>query len=200
MKFEDFWPEDIRWIRKAFIADWKKWTEKDMATAGSRPPDEDRALIMSPRFYVARDGQLLDSASGIEGWKSHIAPTLGRVVAAVAPSLQFDGPWTVTQACPDHNGAKGYKNKYRMTVTDGFARALWGKEGTPDSLALTGKIQPDGSVTLVGKGLTGDAKYNLGGGPAGAAYTYSFPAQFTADKGLGTRTIGRPCTFTFTRD
>jgi hypothetical protein len=72
------WPEDLRWMREAFVADWRTWTARDQV-AGQRPTAEG-ALSLSPRFYVGRDGRLLEAALGKAGWQHSIQPLLNRLL------------------------------------------------------------------------------------------------------------------------
>jgi hypothetical protein len=118
---------------------------------------------------------------------------------APAAATQFDGLWSVHQVCPDMKRAKGYTDDYSMVVKNGFARAQWGIDGTANSWSVTGQIQPDGSATLVVNGLTGPDTYNVNDVKSGTPFGYTFPANFTATRGSGSRTIIRPCTFTFTK-
>jgi hypothetical protein len=74
------WPDDIRWIREAFLKDWRKWTAHDQATAGYNPPYGEMALTASPRFYVAQDGQILETAPTKYGWDHYIGPLLTKLL------------------------------------------------------------------------------------------------------------------------
>lgn len=76
----DVWPDDIRWIRDQFVQDWRKWTVKDQSTWGWTPAHVDAALMSSPRFYVAQDGRLLETAPSQYGWKHYIAPLLAKLL------------------------------------------------------------------------------------------------------------------------
>ena len=74
------WPDDIRWMREAFLKDWQRWAAKDQAIAGRAASYGELALTTSPRFFVAKDGQLLESAPAAVGWQSYIAPPLKKLV------------------------------------------------------------------------------------------------------------------------
>jgi hypothetical protein len=76
------WPDDIRWIREQFVKDWRKWTAKDQSTIGWTPPYVDSALCASPRFFVAKAGQLLETAPSKDGWTHYIAPLLTKLLGA----------------------------------------------------------------------------------------------------------------------
>ena len=76
----DTWPQDIRWIREAFLKDWRKWTAHDQSTVGWTPSHPDFALTASPRFFVARDGELLGTAAALAGWDHYVAPLLAKIV------------------------------------------------------------------------------------------------------------------------
>jgi hypothetical protein len=74
------WPNDIRWIREAFLKDWRKWTAKDQATAGWTPAYGESALTASPRFFVAQDDKLLETAPTKYGWDQYIGPLLSKML------------------------------------------------------------------------------------------------------------------------
>jgi hypothetical protein len=122
--------------------------------------------------------------------------------AAAQPSndmRRFDGTWDVSLVCPASADGQGYHFVFPATVTDGH---LHGQHGTPhqaDSLTYEGMIQPDGSATISANGLTGDVRYNVGGGPQGMPYGYHVTAQFEATHGHGKRTDLRPCDVDFVR-
>jgi hypothetical protein len=81
LRVEEFWPSEFRWVREQFLANWRKWTDKDQASYGSRPATTDGALQLSPRFFVTRETALVETAAGIGGWKSYIAPTLDKMTS-----------------------------------------------------------------------------------------------------------------------
>jgi hypothetical protein len=58
------------------LKDWRKWTAKDQSTAGYTPAYAEAALTASPRFFVAKEGQLLETAPTQYGWKHYIQPLL----------------------------------------------------------------------------------------------------------------------------
>src|ERR1700743_2159334 len=78
-------------------------------------------------------------------------------------TTEFDGTWNALISCPPFKIGGAYSHKFGMTVKNGFAHGGWGVEGQKDSIAFTGQIKPDGTVTMVAKGLTGDTKANIGG-------------------------------------
>ena len=127
-----------------------------------------------------------------------IASAMAQAPAA-GGAAQFDGLWKVHQVCSDVGHTKGYTHDYGMVVKNGFARAQWGTDGTNDSWSVSGQIQPDGTATMVVNGITGAEDYAAGNVRSGTPFGYTFPANFTATRGLGNRTIQRPCTFTFTK-
>jgi hypothetical protein len=128
---------------------------------------------------------------------SLIAGAMAQTPAAGAG--QYDGLWNVHHDCPDDQHAKGFRIDYSMVVKNGFARAQWGTDGTANSWSISGQIQPDGTATMVVNGLTGPENYVPGNLKVGTPFGYTFPANFTATRGLGNRTIQRTCTFTFTK-
>jgi hypothetical protein len=80
LRYPETWPDELRWIRDAFVKDWRKWTAKDQSTAGWTPSHADFALSASPRFFVAKEGQLLDTAPSQYGWQHYIQPLLTQLL------------------------------------------------------------------------------------------------------------------------
>jgi hypothetical protein len=122
---------------------------------------------------------------------------LPQAASAAGP---FDGVWSVKQDCgntPD--GARGYKYAFDAIVKDGNLEGQYGTRGTPASETLTGKIEADGSGTLMAMGLTNVPETTIGFVKPGTHFAFPVTVHFEATKGTGIRTIGRPCQFSFTR-
>jgi hypothetical protein len=79
LEYKEVWPRDLLWLRSQFIDEWRKWTVKDQASYGATPATDADALRFSPRFFVAQDQKLIETAAGIGGWKAYIDPALSRV-------------------------------------------------------------------------------------------------------------------------
>ncbi len=123
-----------------------------------------------------------------------------RTDAAVASrAAPFDGVWAVAIDCPAHGRAAGYVLKFSGHVKDGVLLAQHGVEGRPNSLTLTGKIQPDGNATIAARGMTGDPRHTLNNETAGTPYGYRATARFEGSRGSGSKTEIRPCSLIFTR-
>lgn len=84
LEFKATWPSDLLWLRAQFIDDWRKWTAKDQRSYGGTPATDSEALRFSPRFFVAHNEKLVETAAGIGGWRDHIAPTLRSLTGAAA--------------------------------------------------------------------------------------------------------------------
>jgi hypothetical protein len=113
-----------------------------------------------------------------------------------APTRRFDGNWLATISCPDSGPAKGYMMQIAAQVKDGNFHGQHGIEGKPDSLALNGNIQLDGSVELYALGLTGDPRFTPGKVAPGSPIAYHIQAKFDGSSGAGSRKEQRQCTFT----
>ena len=113
-----------------------------------------------------------------------------------APTRRFDGNWLATISCPDSGPAKGYMVQLAAQVKDGNFHGRHGIDGKPDSLALDGSIQIDGSVELYAQGLTGDPRFTAGKVAQGSPIAYHIQAKFEGSSGSGSRTEQRQCTFT----
>ncbi len=109
----------------------------------------------------------------------------------------FDGDWNVTLTCPKGaDGASGYRYQFPVEIQQ---NVLHGEHGERDSrgwLALDGKLEPDGSATLVAQGLTASSPH----ANTQAPYSYEVSAQFDATSGSGSRTTSRKCDFVFVKE
>jgi hypothetical protein len=112
---------------------------------------------------------------------------------------RFDGVWNVTVQCPAHGSAAAYTKRLLAQVKDGALTARQGEVGQPNSLALSGKIQPDGKASFDARGMVGDSRKAVGGLNQGAAYAYRVDAVFEDGRGTGNRTDDRPCSLTFVK-
>ncbi len=127
-------------------------------------------------------------------------------LAAVSQSARardltrFDGAWNVTVQCPAHAGAAAYTKRLLAQVKDGTLTAQQGAVGQPNSLTLSGQIQPDGKAAIDARGMVGDPKNAVNRLGQGAAYAYRVDALFEGTRGAGNRTDdARPCSLTFVK-
>ena len=121
---------------------------------------------------------------------------------ARAPDLaRFDGAWNVTVQCPAHGTASGYTRRLLAQVKDGALAAQLGDVGQPNSLTLSGKIQPDGKASIDARGMVGDPGNAVNRLSQGATYAYRVDAVFEGARGVGNRTddAARPCSLTFVK-
>src|SRR6185295_19409065 len=98
-----------------------------------------------------------------------------RLASAASPArtldaARFDGSWNVTIECPPHQGAAGYSMQFLAEVKDGVLAGQFGSLGQPNSLTLSGKIQPDGKASVDARGMTGDPKFTLNRASPGLPY------------------------------
>ncbi len=113
---------------------------------------------------------------------------------------KFDGTWSVTLTCqtgPD--GAYSYTFHFPATVVDGVLHGERGNKGRGGWFTLDGKIEPDGSSTLIGQGLTSAPGYTVGHMDPLTPYEYNVSAHFDAASGTGSRTTTRQCDFVFVK-
>jgi hypothetical protein len=119
-----------------------------------------------------------------------------------ADSSQFDGTWKVTLTCPSYtesSGAQGYIFEFDAHVKDGMLAGQFEVEGRPNSVKITGHIQPNGSATLHAAGWTGDPNYAVKHPPKGTIYEYDIKAQFNSSQGVGSRLQTRKCDLVFNK-
>jgi Caspase domain len=122
-------------------------------------------------------------------------------LAARPPALnpaRFDGTWNVTVQCPPHKDGAGYSMRFLVQIKDGVLAGQHGVAGQPGSLALSGKIEPDGNAHINARGVTADPKFTLNRLSPGSAYSYRVvDARFETSRGSGKRVEPRPCNLTF---
>jgi hypothetical protein len=118
-------------------------------------------------------------------------------VEEVFSPTRFDGIWNVTVHCPAYGGASGYTLRFPAQVKDAVLAGQFGTPGQPGSLALAGRIEPDGNASIDARGMTGDAKYAANQVGKGANYSYRVEARFDGTRGGGDRTETRPCSLSF---
>jgi adenylate cyclase len=155
---------------------------------------------INPAFLIAGGAAVAALAAlALVLWRD--APETAASVQPQARPSPFDGSWRVTVDCPEEpGGAKGFTLKFVSQVKDAVLHGQSGVEGTPGSMTLSGKVQPDGAAWLTASGLSGKQAYNLGGVPPGTKYRYNVTARFERSKGMGKRDQGRDCTFDFARE
>ena len=131
-------------------------------------------------------------------------PPVAPQVASLPPPTQqrsvnaFDGTWATTQKCPDVGKVKGYDWNYKVVVKDGKLEGGYAAK-TGGRLALSGKINPDGSAYLEAEGTVGSAAYAVGKAKAGSDVKYYIDAKFSGSRGTGFRLTTRKCDFTFAK-
>lgn len=134
-----------------------------------------------------------------------VPPASRSGAASPAPAIaqganRFDGTWTATIQCQgDATGARGYTMAASGRVNDGAMHLSRGSLGEPNSLAMTGRIAPDGSATLQATGKVGNSIYATNGASSGTPFAYVVSARFDGARGSGQRLGSRACDITFAR-
>ena len=123
--------------------------------------------------------------------KSRIA-ALAKSADDVMRSTAFDGTWIAKETCESRPPfAEGFY-QYALRIKDGILHAAFGDEGRPGSTVYDGKIEADGSASIVVKGAIGenDPLHRAAGSP----YQYKIVLALKDSSGAGVRTeSGRPC-------
>lgn len=160
------------------------------------------SIKVNARLIAPRTGAVFAVASvtvPVDKTVESLLPKERRAMSSSAAN-QFDGPWEVAVVCPPHtDGALAYTYQFKAMVKDSVLHGQYGAEGTPGSLTLRGRIEPDGSATIFAKGLIGDPKYAVDRAPKSSPYSYHVNASFAGAHGSGTRVEARACTLTFDR-
>lgn len=107
-------------------------------------------------------------------------------------SNAFDGIWIGKETCESRPPFTESYYQYALRIKDGVLHAAFGEEGKPGSTVYDGKIEADGSASILVKGLFGenDALRR----PAGSSYQYKIALALKTSSGAGVRTeTSRPC-------
>jgi len=118
---------------------------------------------------------------------SAVLLVLSNGVLVQAETSQFDGTWKVTLTCEPTATGLGYTYKFGANVKDGMLLGHYGEENQPNSLKITGQIEPDGSSMLQATGEVGNTAYAGKAAVTGRAYNYVIKAQFKGSQGTGSR-------------
>ena len=125
---------------------------------------------------------------------------LGAIPASHAAGT-FDGNWNVTLSCPKGAvGTSGYRYQFPAEIQE---NVLHGEHGDRDAggwLTLDGKLEPDGSATLVAQGVTAPSSRAMSRANSKTPYSYEVSAQFDATSGSGSRTTARKCDLVFVKE
>ncbi|MBB2930474.1 hypothetical protein [Paraburkholderia silvatlantica] len=109
----------------------------------------------------------------------------------------FDGDWNVTLTCPKGaDGTSGYRYRFPAEIQQNILHGEHGERDAGGWLTLDGKLEPDGSATLVAQGLSASSLH----ANTRSTYSYEVSAQFDATSGSGLRTTARKCDFVFVRE
>ena len=110
----------------------------------------------------------------------------------------FDGDWNVTLTCPKvAGGASGYRYQFPAEIQENVLHGEHGVRNAAGWLTLDGKLEPDGSGTLIAQGLTSSPQ---GRADRNTPYRYDVSAQFDATTGSGSRTTMRKCDVVFIKE
>ena len=115
---------------------------------------------------------------------------------------RYDGTYTTHLACVAHGDTPAYQWEFPSEVKDNVFHGQHGEEGGPGYLVIDGKINDDGTAKLEAKGTVTHNNAHGIFAMKGNNYSYNIKAQFTGDKGTGSRDegagiLGRACTFEF---
>jgi hypothetical protein len=126
-----------------------------------------------------------------------------RLAALTVPEpdkLRFDGSWTGMLVCASTGaGLKSWSYALNGKVTNAVFRAERGQIGKPGSETFIGTIEPDGTATIIQKGLTGDSRKDPYRRVAGTEYGNRYFMKFVGTRGSGTRSDRPDCNVTLTK-
>jgi hypothetical protein len=133
-------------------------------------------------------------------WRAFfIASGLVLLPFASSHASSFDGAWSVLQVCDSpEEGGRRYTWRYDATVKHGHLVGQYRLEGQRPSLTLEGKVEADGSATLIAKGLSASSDNDVASSSPQGRISFRVTAKFEGT--LGTGRVGvRGCKFTFTK-
>jgi caspase domain-containing protein len=139
---------------------------------------------------------------------NHAAQAHDRVADLGAPTAQpsrtrsvgpFDGTWVTQVDCPKAGPAGAFSILVDADVKDGVYHAEKGKKGTAGWFSLDGRVESDGAVELVARGIVNSSFLAAGNVPVGSEYGYRVAGRLVGSKGVGERVGGRSCKVTFSK-
>ena len=162
-------------------------------------------LLSRPTFglgsSIAAAQTTFSNLMRIRMWRAFlIASGLVLLPFASSHASSFDGAWSVLQVCdsPEEEGGRRYTWRYDATVKHGHLVGQYRLKGQRPSLTLEGKVEPDGSATLIAEGLSADSDHNIGLAASQGRISFLVTARFEATLGTGRAGI-RGCKFTFNK-
>jgi invasion protein IalB len=107
---------------------------------------------------------------------------------------RFDGQWSLEAECQAvaPNVSKGTWKSIGK-VANGQLSAKFGDEGKPGSGKFEGIVQPNGSLELLVKGLSGDSKYNTDNVPEKTPFSWKATGSISGSEGTARKMEGRFC-------
>ena len=115
---------------------------------------------------------------------------------AVGP---FDGTWVTQVDCPKAGPAGAFSILVDADVKDGVFHGEKGNKGKAGWFLLDGRVESDGTVELVARGIVNSSFLAAGNVPVGTEYGYRVAGRLVGSKGTGERVGGRSCKVTFSK-
>jgi hypothetical protein len=154
-------------------------------------------IMFIAQFLESYTGHMSDESM----WRAFfIASGLVLLPSASSHAASFDGAWSVLQDCNStQEGARGYTWRYDAIVKNGHLVGQYRSKGQRPSLTLEGQVKPDGSASLIAKGISASSDYNIGFAPPQSRISFRVIARFEATVGMGSPVGVRGCKFTFNK-
>src|ERR1700722_13661838 len=111
----------------------------------------------------------------------------------------FDGTWVTQVDCPKAGPAGAFSILVDADVKDGVYHGEKGKKGTAGWFSLDGRVESDGAIELVARGIVNSSFLAAGNAPVGSEYGYRVAGRLEGSKGVGERVGGRSCKVTFSK-
>jgi uncharacterized caspase-like protein len=175
------------------------------------PASEDKTTDESAWLEAVRAGTIASFNGYLTAFRAgaHAAQAQQRVTDLGAPSAPrpsralaggpFDGPWVTQVDCPKAGTAGAFSILLDADVKGGVFRGEKGDRGKPGWFLLDGKVESDGAVDLVARGIVNSSLLAAGNVPVGTQYGYRVAGRLEGTKGIGERVGGRPCKVTFSK-
>jgi hypothetical protein len=163
------------------------------------------AVTPDPCAEAAEHWRGADAVGTIDAYKDHVlrfpncafaglAKSRIETLSKAADATRFDGTWLVKEICDAKPPVwPAGTLQYSLRIKDGLLHHSFGIEGKPGSATFDGKVEPNGNLNVVVKGLTQPATDPIRR-PPGTPFGYKMALELKDDSGAGARFDSpRPC-------
>jgi uncharacterized caspase-like protein len=173
-------------------------------TQGSQPAADETAWLEAVKTGTAASFNNYLTAFPAGGHAAQAHQRVADLGAPPAPQASrtltagpFDGTWITQIDCPKAGPAGAFSILVDADVKDGVFHGEKGDKGKPGWFLLDGRVQSNGTVELVARGIVNSSYFAAV--PVGSEYGYRVAGRLEGSKGIGERVGGRSCKVTFSK-